>query len=344
MATRVVWVPGILGSGLSVLKGGGGFRQPVWVDPIGLLSGGIVDLQLGPDGASPGPLTGGDTVSVDGIYIPAYGALPTFLEQLGYSVLRLGYDWRRDLVSVAAFLWPTVAAWAAGQPFALVAHSLGGLLARALYGQALAAGAGGQVAAIITIGTPHFGSMEAVRLWWRLPILYRGLSQLCGWGSQTFRGAGQDWLDATLASMPSWYELLPWFAAGPLWQTHPDQAFKIYQLSFYAGGPNNGPANTHLTASWFQLAQIVQGELAGWNPAGLVTSIASVGVRTPDALDPTGTPDTDAGYTHTDLGDGIVTLAQASPPGGRVLLAATPHALQCYDPAILGLLPALIGF
>jgi PGAP1-like protein len=337
MSSKVVWIPGILGSDLSVRDGGGGPEKPVWVDPLSLLSGGIVRLQLGPDGASPGPLAGGDQVVVTGIFDPAYGPLATFLTLVGYEVLRLGFDWRRDLVSVAALAWPTIAAWAGGAPVHLVAHSFGGLLARAIYGQAQAAGAGSQIAHIITIGTPHYGSMEAVRLFWRLPQLYQGLSILCGWGARNVQGAGQDWLDATLASMPAWYELLPWAGDGPLFHDHPDQASMIYQLSYYAGG------NSHVMQSWLSLAPIVQRELAGWLPAGLVTSIVGTGWRTPLALNVPHPSNSDEGYTYTDDGDGLVTVAQASPPGVTIIEVGSQHALQPLDPVVWARLPLLIG-
>lgn len=337
MARNVVWIPGVLGCSLSVFRGGGPVKSPIWVDGAGLLLGGIVSLQLGPDGQSPGPLADANVVSVDGIYAPAYGALPAFLETAGYRVLRLAFDWRKDVVSEAARLWPSVAAFAGGQPFAIVAHSFGGLLARAIYGQALAAGAGGQLAALVTIGCPHFGSLEAVRLFFRLPILYQALALLCDGGARGLQNAGPDWLDATLATFPCWYELLPWQLAGPLFNAHPDQAASLYQLATYAGG------NTHISAGLLQAAPIVQGELAGWLPAGKTTSIASVGWLTPEFLNPGQALNTDAGYTYTQQGDGLVTVAEASPPGATVIQTAAPHFLQCFDPGVLGLLPFLLG-
>ena len=337
MATRIVWIPGVMGSSLGVRAGGGGPVVPVWVEPLALLSGAIVQLQLAADGASPGPLAKGATTVVEGIFQPAYGEFPAFLETLGYQVLRLGYDWRRDVVSVAALAWPIIAAWAGSDPVNLVGHSLGGLLARAIYGQALAAGAGGQVAKIITIGTPHYGTVEAVRLFWRLPILYRGISKLCGWGAREIHGAGQDWLDATLATHPAWYQLLPWFASGPLFLHSPAQATAIYTLPFYQGG------NGYVMPSWLQLAQVVQGEMAAWLPAGKLTSIAGVGWNTTEFLDLTQSQNTDAGYTYTQQGDGLVTLAAASPVGASVVQVATQHALQPLDPAVWAVVVGLVG-
>ncbi len=61
-------------------------------------------------------------------------------------------------------LGPLEAAWRAGggRPVAIVAHSMGGLVARAL----LARVPPGRLAAIVTLGTPHHGTRLACSLPW----------------------------------------------------------------------------------------------------------------------------------------------------------------------------------
>lgn len=336
MATKVLYLPGILGSALGWTEGPGAALHPCWLDLPSVLDGDLVSLQIGNDGVSPGPLAQGRSTVVSGLFAPVYTPLALFLRTVGYNVLPLPFDWRLSTFTLGQNLWPTVQGWAAGGPFYVVAHSQGGLVARAIYGQMLQQGAAAQLAGLITIGTPHFGSLEPVRLWWRQPVTYRALAAATAVVQGWPQGSGPAYLDAVLASHPSWYELQAFSGAGPLFQQFPAQAAAIYQLGSYGG------ANSFLSATLFQSAQVVQTLLGGWLPTAVTRVIAGVGTQTAFALNPPASPIGDAGWQWTGQGDGSVTLAQASPPGVPVFTVAVEHGLQPLHPAVWALILSLL--
>ena len=134
------------------------------------------------------------------------------------------YDWRRDNVENARLLARKVAALksALGRPdlkFNIIAHSMGGLIARyyALYGdQDIAAASpptadwrgGVNISRLLLVGTPNRGSMDALR------TLIEGYNW---YGGDFKRSTFFNKLDADLLfSLPSVYQLLPFAQSGKL--------------------------------------------------------------------------------------------------------------------------------
>jgi hypothetical protein len=336
MSIKVLYLPGLLGSDLAWEGSAAGTLQPVWADPATILAGGLAYLDLADDGSSPGPLAEGKSIVPVSILPSVYAPLAVYMLSLGWDVLPLGYDFRLSHLANAKVLWPFVQEWAAGQPIYIVAHSAGGILARCLYGQMAAHGADAQLARIVTIGTPHFGSFEVVRLWSRLPLLYRALLFLTAGALTWPEGAGPAYLDQVIASWPSFYELQSFAASGPLFTQYPDQAAAIYRVGNYQGG------NGFLSASAFLSGQLVQGELAAWYPPGRLVCIAGMGTETVFALAPGQLPGPDAEYQSTQDGDGLVTLAQTSPPGVPVFPVSVAHGLQPLSPLVWSMLDSLV--
>jgi len=336
MPLKVLYIPGVLGSSLSSQDGGGGPLTPVWIGAASLLNGGMAYLQLAPDGVSPGPLAVGKVTTAVSILGEVYSPLAVWLQLLGYDVLALGFDWRLSLLTSAQRLYGQVMAWLGAASMTVVCHSMGGLLARLLYAQMQAHGTQAQFGRLICIGTPHYGSFEPVRLWWKLPALYRGLAALTGWVGRQPDASGPDYLDAVLASHPSWYELTAFAGAGPLFTDFPNQAKEIYGSAFYGTGANRYVSQALLTS-----AELVQGQITAALPPDTVV-IAGVGHKTTFALVDGGDPAGEAGYQYTQEGDGDVTLAQASPPGVPVGTVNVGHAFQPLHPAVwLALRPLL---
>ena len=333
-ALKVLYLPGVLGSELSFQEGNA--DHLVWVDLGSLLEGGIAWLQLADDGVSPGVLAGGKQLVSESILGAVYAPLAQYISLLGYQVLALGWDWRKSHLATAQAVWPQVRAWLGSAPLRIVAHSAGGILARCLFGQMLAAGVGGQLARLVTIGTPHYGSLEPVRMWWRRPTLYRALASIIGWTARGPGAQGPAYLDDVLASHPSWYELMAFAASGPLFTAYPAQAAQIYTAGFYSG------ANAYISPGSLLNAELVQGELAAWLPTGVMQSIAGVGEETAFALDPRADPSTEEGWQYTQQGDGLVTVAQASPAGVPVTTVPVAHGLQPLHPLVWALVAAML--
>jgi hypothetical protein len=151
-----VVLPGTMGSGLSA----GG--RPVWLDYRALLRGGLGDIAIDrPE------------ISADHLIDDFYGPLLEFLAAT-HRVEVFPYDWRQSVRTAAARLANALEQWLplaeqAGQPVHLVAHSMGGLVVRAM----IADGSRGAAlwqritrlpgSRLLMLGTPNFGSYEALR-------------------------------------------------------------------------------------------------------------------------------------------------------------------------------------
>lgn len=131
--------------------------------------------------------------------VTGYGYLINALKRLNYRVFPLGLDWRVSVASNAALLASLIAANRTGLPVTIFAHSMGGLVAR--YAWSLLNDAGkAKVNRIITLGTPHYGSVATVKGFFRIDGFYQTLIRVGGHSSD---------LDRAITSFPSFYELLP---------------------------------------------------------------------------------------------------------------------------------------
>ena len=136
-------------------------EQRVWLSPR--LIGGFSRLAYQPGGA--------DHVSDDGPIGLSYDALVAYLDA-SHEVIPFGYDWRRPLEEEAARLAVRVrqaldARKASGQPVRILAHSMGGLLARTMQlvdpatWQRLMAHT---EARFVMLGTPNAGSWAPMQV------------------------------------------------------------------------------------------------------------------------------------------------------------------------------------
>ena len=153
----VVLLPGIMGSLLSSIRG---VTTLVWINPLVFLDGNARYLKLSDDWTQDG--------------CPEVEMVPVGLEKMCYLKMELNlnrtthlfefpYDWRRPVEYNAGVLRNSLERWAAGSDtkFNLLAHSMGGLVARtylALYPE----DAEKRVRQLIMMGTPNFGATNAV--------------------------------------------------------------------------------------------------------------------------------------------------------------------------------------
>ena len=157
-AGRVIVIHGIMGARLAT--DGTSDSDRIWLNYLRLARGRIRELALALDG---GPAKPTYKVRVDGMF-PEY--LP-MLTELGeqWQVRPFAFDWRSDLDRAADELAQLISGWSKGEPTHIVAHSMGGLVARRFIqlhadvwksmedpsGQ----GRGGR---LIMLGTPNRGS------------------------------------------------------------------------------------------------------------------------------------------------------------------------------------------
>ena len=195
----VVVVPGILGSTLVNARG-----EVVWGDRGSLGDFGRLDLD--PEGtAGPGLRPAGlvEKIRVLGPFwtVHAYEDLLAHLRALGMrdgeTLFTFSYDWRQSNYETARHF----DAWARGhpdlrdRPFDIVAHSMGGIVAKVW---TLEHGGARRVRKTIYLGTPFLGSMNALAT----------LTE--GWGAFANHIAGGiDVIRHTMLSFPALYELFP---------------------------------------------------------------------------------------------------------------------------------------
>ena len=149
---NLVFVPGVMGSLLrSETKGG-----VWWIDAR--TRGHLDDLQLKPDGAEDLDANNQiDAFAVDTCYEPFVTAV---LARDDFGHRHFAYDWRKSFSRNTVALRNLIVhmhATNGGQPVHIVAHSMGGLMARAAlkeFGDELWP----IVGRIVFIGTPHYGS------------------------------------------------------------------------------------------------------------------------------------------------------------------------------------------
>jgi pimeloyl-ACP methyl ester carboxylesterase len=122
---RVIVLPGLMGTELDSVDADGD-SDLVWVNYFRIFQGRLADMRLTDTGESPTPPPG---IRPKQLYKKVY--LPILLAlQARWQTRPFPYDWRVDVDRSAAALADDVRAWAQGEPCHLVAHSMGGIVAR----------------------------------------------------------------------------------------------------------------------------------------------------------------------------------------------------------------------
>ncbi|MGB9179147.1 MAG: CHAT domain-containing protein [Pyrinomonadaceae bacterium] len=155
-------IHGIMGGELSVSSGGAG--DILWLNAFRLMRGWLDRLKLNAEGNSEENQK--FKVRASGIMKRYYGELVLSLAQ-DWNVYTFFFDWRKDLDLAADMLNVQVRAWLGEKkPFHIVAHSMGGLVARtftkkyrarwdAAWDEKDGKAAGGR---LVMLGTPNYGS------------------------------------------------------------------------------------------------------------------------------------------------------------------------------------------
>lgn len=141
-----VWlVPGIMGSQLGIPRAAGQPPDLIWLDPSDIERGDLIKLRL----------EGRTTLQPLALVHHSYLRLWLRLLAAGFDTRVFIYDWRLDILQCGAALAAELDK--AGGPALLVAHSLGGLVARA----ALNSKGARHIQRIVQLGTPNSGAAAA---------------------------------------------------------------------------------------------------------------------------------------------------------------------------------------
>jgi pimeloyl-ACP methyl ester carboxylesterase len=143
----IVYVlPGIMGSKLGSGRQHG--SQIVWLHPAAIANGGLVDLATPTDGK----------LTASGVMLPGYLKLKLMLEIAGFRPIFFPFDWRCDLFELGQALLDHMTANGQREVM-LVAHSMGGLVARA----ALTLDSAARIRRLVQLGAPNGGSFAPVQ-------------------------------------------------------------------------------------------------------------------------------------------------------------------------------------
>ena len=138
---RVLILPGIVGSMLARVRSGGA-TDTIWIDFIDIVRGRLKSLAL-PDTYR---------ISAIDVHQATYLKLKLFLQDQGFDADFHPFDWRADIAHLGRELAARVRADAASEVF-IVAHSMGGLVARAAVHHGI-----DKLKRLVMLGTPNFGS------------------------------------------------------------------------------------------------------------------------------------------------------------------------------------------
>jgi len=272
----VVVLHGILGGELTVLENET-VKKHVWVSVRRLMFGGFQRLTLE-------PAEGAVRVEATGILKKYYGEQLLRLSQQGWNVRAFWYDWRLDVDKAAERLRDRLNEWFPGKPVHLVAHSMGGLVARSFIRQ------NGPMwnamgTRLVMLGTPNNGSFNA-------PQLFSGWNSVVKMVSRLDVTHGLDSILRVLRTFPSAFQLLP----NPHYMKT-DEERGVWSHERYAIRPDPGKFD-RAARFWQEITPVADPErmiyVAGTN------QVTAVGVKDLSRLG------SKEGYEFSMAGDGTV--------------------------------------
>lgn len=238
---NVIFLHGITGSDLAVVDAKGD-TDGIWVNAPRLVLGRIKDLKLDPSGRHEADAS--LTVQATGVN-KRYYAKAVLTLRARWDVEPFAYDWRRDIDAASDSLAALVRSRFPKQPVHLVAHSMGGLVARnfirrhpkewdEMQGADLIAGG-----RLIMLGTPNYGSFAIP------PVLTGGDQMMSLLATLDLQHSMAELLDITNTFVGS-YMLLPapsklssalqslyqretWGATPSVSQAHLSRAYQFFQ-------------------------------------------------------------------------------------------------------------------
>lgn len=348
MAGPLVFVfPGFLGTTINELVTDT-ITRVLWVNYSHLATGGGEKLRLNAAGTGPFQNNLAGRLVLGGPVAEYYDPLVRALED-DFEPVTVSYDWRRRMVEQAQLAWNLIKTRAGQNPFYMVGHSMGGLIARLVWRAAKAENREAQILRTVTLGTPHYGAYDSVWAFAHLNETYRQLLQLIYGIAISLLGPGSlglDYLfdagpisalDRIVASWPGLYDLMPsqtepgHFAYDPLRGEIYDIArWQNLNVSMSAGhlAEANGVTHTALQNAIPPAAQLVSVYGTGlYSPKSIRTPTVRLGTR--------------AGYNMGD-GDGRVIVESARLSANTLQVTGIDHAELPRHPVVLAQLPDLL--
>ena len=148
-APRVLVLPGIMGSKLGYPRSI--WHDYIWIELLDIARGNLSHLRL--------PMRGRERIAPLGVFASFYYLLKLRLRRAGFDADTYPFDWRESIPKLGRLLAREVRNDAAGR-LSIVAHSMGGLVARAAL---LDERAAAKISRVVQLGTPNQGSYAPVQ-------------------------------------------------------------------------------------------------------------------------------------------------------------------------------------
>jgi pimeloyl-ACP methyl ester carboxylesterase len=187
---RVLILPGIMGSRLAK-KGLLNLDDVLWVNPVEIAIGRLMALKL--NGAASAYHEGG-------AILLAYLKLKLRLRVAGFDADFFAYDWRRSLANLGQSLAEAIKNETAPH-LSLVAHSMGGLVARAAFSSS--AQARDKVSQLVMLGTPNYGSFAPAQAFRATYDVVQKIARL------DLQHSAEELAGQVFNTFPGLYEMLP---------------------------------------------------------------------------------------------------------------------------------------
>lgn len=315
---RTVVVPGFGGTSLSFAGGAGG-KTKLWYNPPQLLKASPLGLALDTNGSSPFPVLGKRLFPDGPVDLGVYEPLITALSNEGMRPAFWGYDWRLSANVLANKFAAYLSTSDLENPFYVVAHSMGGVVAQLAYPLWQLSNGGQTWATTAYLGTPHGGSYWAPAALaglytdgsslLLLQSIFTALSQV-SFVTSGIATAVAVALGQTVGSWPGLYCLIP--SNKGHWAGMDPNASQLCLLQNYANTPGG------VQQQWLNLALAVQGTLVTnyTLPRPAEVSITGSEFLTLDKVIDFSNLGVLKSYKQTLAGDGTVTIQRGTLPVG----------------------------
>jgi len=277
---NVVVLHGIMGGELSLFDQGK--ASLIWVQILNLLAGKFADLGLDANGLSV------RDVRATGIYLRYYGSQIVQLNQ-DWNVRPFCFDWRQDIRLAAEALFQNINSWfGSDAPVHLVAHSMGGLVARSYIQRHPdrwnKADSAGNRSRLVMLGTPNQGSFA-------IPRMFLGTNDVLNLISKVDLAHTRNDLLNVAKTFVGAYQMLP--VRGML-----DGLDILYKSPTYNVVP--------IDQALLDQAEVFQAEIAPVVDPQRMVYVAGYNRPTPAAIQDATALASDSGYYFSRKGDGTV--------------------------------------
>jgi hypothetical protein len=233
---NVMVIHGIMGAELTSTRTDSGKKTKVWVSIFQMLLSRFMWFKLQPDGIH--ETDGRQSLSASGIIQKYYGELTMRLSET-WNTAQFYFDWRKDIYRAAVELQERAAdAFGRGAPFHIVAHSMGGLVARTFIKQnskawkAMQENGAQKGGRLIMLGTPNYGSFAVTQIMTGLEGIIRKLDFI------DTRNNLREYIEVA-NTFPGSYQMMPSVTAmpemEPLYQAKTWQPIEIPQTLLDSG-------------------------------------------------------------------------------------------------------------